>query len=135
MKKKIIKICNKIIKTSMLPPCTINIIFTSKKNMKKINFAWRKTDNNNNTDVLSFQIKDNLFIGKNKLYLGDLVLCIKQVKKQTNKFKVNLKEEISILITHGIIHLIGIDHNKNKLNFIKQALYETSILNVLQHLK
>ena len=116
----------------MLPPCIINVILSSKKNIEILNFKWNKKKYS--TDILSFEVRDNLFLNEGKLYLGDIIICMEKMKIHAKKFKTKNSTELYILIIHGIIHLIGMNHNLNKLNLIKQAIYEINVLNLSNHI-
>ncbi|MGD0576477.1 MAG: rRNA maturation RNase YbeY [Candidatus Staskawiczbacteria bacterium] len=75
----------------------ISLAFVGKEEIKKINKKFRKK--NKATDVLSF----NLGQGN---YLGEIVICPEVVKEKD--------EEIMEVFIHGILHLLGYDHEKSK---------------------
>lgn len=83
--------------------------------MREINFAFRKKDKP--TDVLSFPLYTPRQIrGTTALkeaagsYLGDLVISSETTLRQAARFKVSVQAELVRLIVHGILHLIGYDH-------------------------
>jgi len=82
----------------------ISIAIVDSLEIKKINNHYRKK--NKPTDVLSF--------GKIGEDLLEIVICPKEVKKNGEVFK----EELKRVVIHGILHLIGYDHEKSK----KEAL-------------
>lgn len=49
-----------------------------------------------------------------KLLLGDIVVSLDTAKRQAVKAKKSLRDEIIFLIIHGLLHLIGYDHVKEK---------------------
>lgn len=68
------------------------------------------------TDVMSFPM-DELTPGKDgedpeEGMLGDVVLCPSVAQKQADKAGHALEEEILLLTTHGILHLLGFDHGE-----------------------
>lgn len=69
--------------------------------MKKINLQFR--NKNKPTDILSFQSED---INS----LGELVLCIDVLKAQAKKQRHSLDAEVAYMLIHGILHLLGYDH-------------------------
>jgi len=63
------------------------------------------------TDVLSFV--DGERMGK-ITYLGDVIISIDKVKSQSEEYGVSFEEEFSRLLVHGILHLLGYDHETSE---------------------
>lgn len=63
------------------------------------------------TDVLSFPINENLPQG---FYLGDIFICYPIAQEQAITFHISPEEELLNLMIHGILHLAGYDHEKDK---------------------
>jgi len=63
------------------------------------------------TDVLSFV--DGERMGK-ITYLGDIIISIDKVKSQSEEYGVSFEEEFSRLLVHGILHLLGYDHEASE---------------------
>ena len=70
------------------------------------------------TDVLAFPV-DQLIPGQipttiangQPLSLGDIFVCPTVVKQQVAELGVSLEDEMVLIVTHGILHLLGYDHN------------------------
>ena len=60
------------------------------------------------TDVLSFPSSGGLEPGSR--YLGDLAVSVPQARRQARRAGWRLDEEMSLLVTHGFLHLLGYDH-------------------------
>ena len=90
----------------------LSVVFLSSVKMQKINKQFRNL--NKPTDILSFASID-------PQSLGELLLCIDVLKKQAKSQKHSLRLEISYMLIHGILHLLGYDHeislNEEKLMF------------------
>ena len=82
-----------------------SILLTNNKEMKKLNYKFRKK--NKTTDVLSFPIKIK---SKKKLYVGDIAISFEIIKKRSRK--TNFFLEFDKMWIHGYLHLIGYDHKK-----------------------
>lgn len=78
----------------------INIAFVEAEYIQKRNLEYRKIDRP--TDVLSFDYGDE----------GDILLCIEMIDKY--KDSDNLKESVIKTLIHGLLHLFGYDHEKDK---------------------
>jgi probable rRNA maturation factor len=94
----------------------LSVAFVNKDKIKELNKKYRGKDGA--TDVLSFNQLE--FIDKKlkaKKMLGEIIICPQEVKKNATKFKMSFEEEIINCLIHGILHLIGYDHE----NFLKEA--------------
>lgn len=86
-----------------------SIIFVSDEEIQRINKEYRKIDRI--TDVISFAFEDNNKMVYNDLrVLGDIYICIPQMKRQAIEYNHSEKRELSFLTVHGLLHLLGYDH-------------------------
>jgi|TARA_Y100000817_G_scaffold183146_2_gene143121 probable rRNA maturation factor len=86
---------------------SLDISFISQYMMKKINYKYRKI--NKSTDVLSF-----FYDYSDSVLMGEIFISIKDAEKNCNKNNNTLLDECSILTIHGILHLLGYDHDTKK---------------------
>ena len=113
-----------------------NIIFctlmlSGNQEIKKLNQKFRKK--NESTDVLSFPFyeKKELLIKLKKskeIYLGDIIINLNKIKNKKNI--LNFKSEFNRLWVHGLVHLFGHDHKREK-DFQKMQIVEKSFLSYL----
>lgn len=95
----------------------LTLVFLTSNQIKKINQQYR--GKNKATDVLSFIPfdVDNLR-GENyrgdKDSLGELLFCIDVLKKQAKEQKHSFAEEFAYMLIHGLLHLLGYDHEVSK---------------------
>ena len=123
--KKIIKIVPFFRKKNLI----FTILLTNSSFIKKLNKKFRKK--NKPTDVLSFQFssKQDLKLKKEKnIYIGDIAVCYEIIKKRSKKTDFFL--EFNKVWVHGLLHLIGYNHIKNK-DYIKMAKIEEKIISLL----
>jgi probable rRNA maturation factor len=111
-KIKLINNKNKLYKKNTL---TCSLLLTETSEIKKLNKKFR--NKNKSTDVLSFPFykKDELKkkIKKEKeVYLGDIVIILKKIKNKNNKFF--FINNLNKLWIHGLVHLFGHRHKKDK---------------------
>ena len=95
--------------------------------MKKLNKKFR--NQNKSTDVLSFPFlsSNNLkFIKQKKLYIGDVATSYEIINSRSKKN--NFLLEFDKAWVHGLLHLIGYSHIKNK-DYFKMDKIEKKILN------
>ena len=88
----------------------VSIIFVDKEEIQKINREMRGMDNV--TDVISFALDDNdEFAFEDQIrVLGDIYVCIPRMQSQALEYGHSEKRELSFLIVHGLLHLLGYDH-------------------------
>lgn len=81
------------------------VVFVSSAKMKKLNSQFR--GKNKHTDILSFEpIEESS--------LGELVLCLPVLMKQAKEHELSLNHEIGYMLIHGILHLLGYDHETSE---------------------
>ncbi|HLM83750.1 MAG TPA: rRNA maturation RNase YbeY [Candidatus Bathyarchaeia archaeon] len=87
----------------------ISVVFVCEAEIRKLNREYRKK--NKSTDVLSF----NLVSGYNKVgkvLEGELVLCPVAIAKNARENKVHFSRELSFVLAHGMLHVLGWRHGK-----------------------
>jgi probable rRNA maturation factor len=94
----------------------ISILFVNDERMRILNRRYRGIDRT--TDVLSFP--QNEFISPNAEHLtpnavlGDIVISLPKTKKQAEENGLTFHQELKKLLIHGLLHLIGYDHEINR---------------------
>ncbi len=127
LSKKLRKI-PKIIKFFKEKNITFTILLTNSLNMKKLNKKFRKL--NKSTDVLSFpsfSSKNLKLIKDKKIYIGDVAASYEIINTRS---KNNFLKEFDKVWVHGLLHLIGYDHVRNK-DYYKMNKIEKRILNLI----
>ncbi len=97
------------------------IVFLNRNQIEKLNFSYR--GEKGPTDVLSFSSKAELFPKEDKDYLGELAVCLSCIEENARKFKQPLKKELARVLIHGILHLLGYNHGRDKTMIAKQEAY------------
>ena len=95
----------------------ISILLTGSKNMKNLNKKFRKI--NKDTDVLSFPAEKKDFFNKDikskkKVYLGDLALSYQYIEAIIKKQNTSFDDYFKKMLVHGVLHLIGHEHDSFK---------------------
>jgi len=90
----------------------LSINLVGEKRIKNLNNLYRNKDKV--TDVLAFVLSDIKTPTDDLEDLGDVFICIPQIKRQAREFNVSFREEFTRIIAHGILHLLGFDHLKEK---------------------
>ncbi len=86
-----------------------SIIFVTDEEIHEMNKNYRQVDRV--TDVISFALEDNEDVVYDDIrMLGDIYICIDQMKRQAIDYGHSEKRELSFLAVHGLLHLLGYDH-------------------------
>ena len=87
----------------------ISILFIGDHGIRDLNHQFRGIDRP--TDVLSFpQISDDEPEPPGAPVLGDVAISLETARQQSEDHGLSLKEELTLLLIHGILHLLGYDH-------------------------
>lgn len=104
---------------------SLSLLFTDDEKIKELNRDFRGKDNA--TDVLSFSQMEGEDFGFENRFLGDIVIAVPYVTNQANSLGHSLFEEVRYLILHGILHLMGYDHDENEdceMSRLEKAIYK-----------
>ena len=91
----------------------VSILLTDDKRIRKLNNNYR--GQNHATDVLSFSQNEHggEDEGQNHNLLGDVIISTITAKKQSIEHGLSFDQEIVLLLIHGILHLLGFDHERS----------------------
>lgn len=109
--KRLIKeLVGSILEKLSLTGVEVSITLTDDQTIRNINREWRGKDKP--TDVLSFPQDDS--IGYRYRVLGDVVISLPYARRQAEEIGLTYREEVLRLLVHGILHLLGYDHERSQ---------------------
>ena len=118
------KIINKTLEMEGVDSSIFSIVFIDDEKMHELNKTYRGIDRT--TDVLSFAFEDNNKLCYNIRQLGEIFVSIPRMQQQAKEYGHSEVRELSFLVVHGLLHLLGYDHTKGekeeKEMFSKQEL-------------
>jgi probable rRNA maturation factor len=88
---------------------TVTIKIAADDEVRELNKKYRQEDCL--TDVLSFSMNEKLPDG---FYAGDILICRTLAEKQARENNHSVQKELLLLMIHGLLHLHGLDHEKDK---------------------
>ncbi len=89
----------------------LSLLLSNNKNIKKLNKYFR--NKNKSTDILSFPFDKKIKISKNT-YLGDIIISYNYLDKPKSQDLESFKKKTIKIFIHGFLHLLGLNHIKNK---------------------
>jgi probable rRNA maturation factor len=90
-----------------LPKDSVTICLVSSAEIARLNRRYRHKPGA--TDVLSFPSSTS-FASSTSAYLGDLAISPATARRNARRFGRSLSDELRILVLHGVLHLLGYDH-------------------------
>jgi probable rRNA maturation factor len=95
----------------------LGLLITDDETVRELNQEYRGVDEP--TDVLSFALVERKpgsspFITPpdDLLHLGEVIVSYPQAVRQAEENKHRVEEEVALLVVHGVLHLLGYEHDK-----------------------
>ncbi|KYZ77030.1 rRNA maturation RNase YbeY [Anaerosporomusa subterranea] len=94
------------------PQTEVSILFTDNATIHSLNRDYRGKDMP--TDVLSFALNEGdeptIIDGPPENLLGDIIISLEKAAEQAAEYGHSLEREVAFLTLHGLLHLLGYDH-------------------------
>lgn len=87
----------------------LSIVLTDDESIRVLNRDYRRKDKP--TDVLAFPMREGRFAGLARELLGDVVISIPTAERQARERGAAPLAEVTMLLAHGLLHLLGWDHD------------------------
>ena len=111
----------------------VSILFVNEDEMTKQHVRWM--NESGPTDVMSFPMDDIVLqdskLRKKQAILGDLIICPAVALKDAKEQGINPAYHLVFLLTHGVLHLLGQDHQEASQRVVMQKR-EQGIMNSLR---
>jgi rRNA maturation RNase YbeY len=110
----------------------LSILLAGPRRTRSLNRRWRGVDRT--TDVLSFPLYRSPaeFPEENDFAIGDVVINPSMAAEQARLSGVSLKEEMRRLLVHGVLHLLGHDHEGSAYKRKKMEALERDLMGKLE---
>ena len=127
------KIRSTVLKLLKIMDCAnkeLSISFVDDNTIKQLNNHYLQRDHS--TNVLSFSLQEGEYGNVNPHILGDIVISTETAQRDAAKGDLSLSEEIDFLIIHGLLHLLGFNHeNTTKAQTTKMQMKERELFGIL----
>lgn len=127
------RVARKLLNVLECDDAEVSVLLTNDSEIQQLNRDYRSKDAS--TDVLSFSLQE----GEGSEYaaetLGDIVISVETAARQADEREENLHEAIVRLLIHGLLHLLGYDHEnvpKEEADEMRQV--EADLMQVVQRL-
>ena len=109
----------------------LSILLVNDQEMQDLNRRYRQRDQA--TNVLSFPMREA--DAPDSGLLGDIVISADTARREARELKVPLGQRLSWLLIHGLLHLLGLDHERSPAEAIRMADQERGLQQRLQQLE
>jgi probable rRNA maturation factor len=86
----------------------LSVLLTDDRTVQELNRVYRGKDRP--TDVLSFSQRDGENPQEWDSLLGDVIISVEQARRQAQEYGHSMEREVAFLTVHGVLHLLGWDH-------------------------
>ncbi|MDH5762101.1 MAG: rRNA maturation RNase YbeY [Nitrospinota bacterium] len=91
--------------------CELSLLLTDDAEIRQLNKTYRHLDKA--TDVLSFPQDEDAVNESGDTLLGDVAISVETAAQQAEDHHLSFNEELILLAIHGILHLLGYDHERS----------------------
>jgi len=109
----------------------LSVLIVDDGEMARLNQQYRQIDHT--TDVLSFPMLEGEFSDIAPEMLGDVVISVETAKTISAETGTALESVLDLLLVHGILHLLGLDHNVRPAEAREMKLKTEELLEMLGH--
>ena len=127
-----------ILRASGSSRADLSLLLVGDRSMRRLNRLYRRKDRT--TDVLAFpmrRIRSRLTPHASRFtssMLGDVVVSLPQAAKQAKQAGHSLEQEFTVLVVHGLLHLLGYDHERSVREARRMSRRESLVLRRLGRL-
>ena len=99
----------------------LSVLFTNDAKIRELNYNYR--DKDRPTDVLSFPQDEDAVDEDGRRILGDVAISVETAVQQAQDHELTLEQELMLLTIHGVLHLLGHDHERSakEASFMKRT--------------
>lgn len=112
-RESVLAIVHRVLNAADLKEHSVNLCFVDEPSMIELHHQFKKKKKV--TDVLSFPLPEmESGFEHTKNMLGDMVICVSKAVEQAQEYGHSLQEEVAVLCAHGLLHLLGYDHESSE---------------------
>ena len=122
---------SRLLKDLGVSPAELSILLVDDRQIHKLNRQWRNKDRP--TDVLSFAQREGRAADPDDPVLGDIVISMERAQAQATERGHSQEKELDLLLVHGLLHLLGYEHEGGGKPAKRMRAKEKKLLSVLSN--
>ena len=124
-----------ILKAAGVSRSELSLLLVGDQAMRRLNRLYRHKDRT--TDVLAFPTRDSSRVTRHaspvtSSMLGDVVISLPQASRQAKQAGHAIEREMAALMIHGVLHLLGYDHERSAREARRMSRRERAIARTLR---
>ena len=124
--RKIRKVAQRILTELGLPDAELSLLLVNDVQIQALNRRYLRLDKP--TNVLAFPMREGEFSALHPHLLGDLVISVETARRQMKRFGLDEMKMVTLLMIHGILHLLGYEHEGTKKGAREMAVKQKELL-------
>ena len=125
--RRIRRVAERILIGLGLSKAELSLLFVNDPFIRELNRNYLQRDKP--TNVIAFPMGKGEFASLHPVVLGDLVISVETASRQSPRFGLSTQEMIILLMIHGILHLIGYDHERSRKDAREMAKKQRELFN------
>ena len=98
----------------------LSLLLCGDEEIRSLNDSFRGFDCP--TDVLAFNVDETPGEGEEVSLLGDLAISEERALEQAREMGYSIKRELTLLLSHGILHLLGYEHEESEMKKLEEQI-------------
>jgi probable rRNA maturation factor len=108
-----------------LPDAEVSLLLVNDAQIQALNRRYLRLDKP--TNVLAFSMREGEFSTLHSHLLGDLVISVETARRQMKQFGLDEMKMVILLMVHGILHLVGYEHEGTRKGAREMALKQKEL--------
>jgi probable rRNA maturation factor len=108
-----------------LPDAEVSLLLVNDAQIQALNRRYLRLDKP--TNVLAFSMREGEFSTLHPHLLGDLVISVETARRQMKRFGLDEMKMVTLLMIHGILHLLGYEHEGSKKEAREMAIQQKEL--------
>jgi probable rRNA maturation factor len=133
-KKSIKNITEELLAFLGISKKTLSILFTDNDGIRELNTRFLRRDSPTNVISFSYFGEERTFGVEDEQIIGDIVISLERTLEEAKKAGCSFYERLMGLIIHGILHIMGYDHEKDLKEKRRMRYMEKKLLNFVKSL-
>lgn len=113
-----------------LPEAELSLLLVDDKQIRELNRRFLGRDKP--TNVLAFSMREGEYSSLHPYLLGDLVISVETSRRQSKQSSLSEMEMLTLLLIHGILHLLGYEHEGTKKGAREMASRQKKLLQTIK---